>query len=143
MNKPIKNTETSARNSTNDDKSQDIRISTHREYQKIMARVDALIEIPDANLTNEQASELQLLASSVQEYEKTIFNIKPPTTFYGLLELKMFELKINKGEMAKKLKISNAKFSMILKGKQKPDIPLLKAVQQNLGIDGNYLLSVL
>jgi HTH-type transcriptional regulator/antitoxin HigA len=86
---------------------------------------------------------LHSLASSAQRYEKSIYTIKPPATFDGLLEMKMYELKLNKGEMAKKLKISNAKFSMILNGKQKPDIPLLKAVQEKLGIDGNYLLSVL
>ena len=120
-----------------------LKISNNKEYEKIMARIDELIEIPDSRLTKGQATELNSLAVAAQRYEKSIYNIKPPDTFDGLIEMKMFELKLNRGEMAKKLKISNAKFSMILSGKQKPDIPLLKAVQENLGIDGNYLLSVL
>jgi transcriptional regulator with XRE-family HTH domain len=57
--------------------------------------------------------------------------------------MKMYELKLNQGEMAKRLNISGAKFSLILSGKQKPDIHFLKTVHDNLGIDGNYLLSVL
>jgi HTH-type transcriptional regulator / antitoxin HigA len=57
--------------------------------------------------------------------------------------MKMYELKLNQSEMAKKLNVSNAKLSLILGGKQKPDIYFLKTVNENLGIDGNYLLSVL
>ena len=117
----------------------------NKDYEKIMARIDALVEIPDARINKGQATELNTLAVAVaaHRYEKSIYNIKPPATFDGILEMKMYELKLNQGEMAKRLKISNTKFSMILSGKQKTDIPLLKAVQENLGVDGNYLLSVL
>ena len=124
-------------------KETNLQILTHKDYEKIMARIDELIEIPDNKLTKKQAGELHRLASAAQRYEKSIYTIKPPATFDGLLEMKMYELKLNQGEMAKKLKISNAKFSLVLSGKQKPDIPLLKAVQEKLGVDGNYLLSVL
>jgi HTH-type transcriptional regulator/antitoxin HigA len=125
------------------DKAPLISVLSNKEYIKIMGKIDALIDIPDSKLTQAQASELHALASAAQRYEKSVYSIKPPTTFDGILEMKMYELKLNQGEMAKKLKVSNAKFSLILSGKQKPDIPLLKAVREKLGIDGNYLLSVL
>jgi len=108
-----------------------------------MARIDALITIPDANLTQKQAGELHRLAVAAQRYEKSIYTIKPPATFEGVLEMKMYELKLNQGEMAKKLNVSNTKFSLILSVKQKPDIYFLKTMNESLGIDGNYLLSVL
>jgi len=56
--------------------------------------------------------------------------------------MKMYELRLNQGAMAKKPEISDAKLSMILSGKQQPDIKFLKTVHDSLGIDGNYLLSV-
>ncbi len=118
-------------------------VMSHNEYTQIMAKIDALIEIPDSKLTKAQAKELNTLVLEAQQYERSVYTIKPPTTFDGILEMKMYELKLNQGEMAKKLKVSTAKFSLILSGKQKPDIPLLKAVRETLGIDGNYLLSVL
>jgi len=118
-------------------------ILTNGDYEKVMNRINKLIEIPDNKLTEEQAAELNKLAVAAQRYEKSIYKIKPPSTFDGLLEMKMYELKMNQAEMAKKLKVSTAKLSLILSGKQRPDIPLLKAVQEQLGIDGNYLLSVL
>lgn len=120
-----------------------VSVSNNKDYEKVMAKIDKLIEIPDNKLTTKQADELHKLAVAAQRYEKSIYNIKPPSTFEGVLEMKMYELKLNQGEMAKKLHVSNAKFSLILSGKQKPDIYFLKSLNESLGIDGNYLLSVL
>ena len=118
-------------------------IHNNKDYERIMARIDELIEIPDSKLTKVQAAELHRLAKIAQQYEKSVYTIKPPSTFEGILEMKMYELKLTQGKMAKKLKISDAKLSLILSGKQQPDIKFLKAVHESLGIDGNYLLSVL
>ena len=117
-------------------------VQNNKDYNKVMARIDELIEIPDDELTKELANELKALAKAAQQFEQQIYTIKPPTTFEGILEMKMYELKLNQGGMAKKLKISDAKFSLILSGKQAPDIKLLKTMHDNLGLDGNYLLSV-
>src|SRR5947208_2548498 len=80
-------------------------IRNHKDYEKVMVRIDELIEIPDSKLTKEQAGELHKLAKMAQQYEKSIYTIKPPSTFEGILEMKMYELKLNQGAMAKKLKI--------------------------------------
>lgn len=114
-----------------------------KEYARTMAQIDELIKIPDDKLTKKQADELHKLAVAAQRYEKSIYTIKPPSTFEGVLEMKMYELKLNQGEMAKRMHVSNAKFSLILSGKQKPDIYFLKTMNEILGIDGNYLLSIL
>jgi HTH-type transcriptional regulator/antitoxin HigA len=119
------------------------RINNNKDYDAVMKRIDELVEIPDNKLTKALASELHRLAKMAQAYEKTIYTIKPPSTFEGVLEMKMYELKLTQGKMAKRLKVSDAKFSLILSGKQQPDIKFLKTVHDSLGIDGNYLLSVL
>ena len=56
--------------------------------------------------------------------------------------MKMFELKLKQKELAKKLNISDTKLSMIMSGKQKPDVPFLKAIHQKLNISGDLLLKV-
>ena len=118
-------------------------VSNSKEYAQTMARIDELIKIPEEKLTLKQVDELHKLAVAAQRYEQSVYIIKPPSTFEGILEMKMYELKLTQGEMAKKLHVSNAKFSLILNGKQKPDIYFLKTMNEILGIDGNYLLSVL
>jgi len=43
-------------------------------------------------------------------------------------------------DLAKKLKISDAKLSLIMNGKQKPDIDFLKAVYFELKVDAEFIL---
>lgn len=44
---------------------------------------------------------------------------------------------------AKLLGVSDAKFSLIMNGKQKPDIYFIKAVYDKLKIDGNLILKAI
>ena len=113
------------------------------DFEIAMEKINELIKIPDIEMTNEQAKELNALASAVQKYEKLIHNIVPPTTIDGILEVKIYELQLSHAGMAKKLKVSNSKLSLIRSGKQKPDIHFIKNMHDNLNIDGNYLLSVI
>ena len=57
-------------------------------------------------------------------------------------EMKMYEMRLKQKELAKKLNVSDAKLSLIMNGKQKPDINFLKAVHLQLNISGDYLLKV-
>lgn len=52
----------------------------------------------------------------------------------------MFELKLKQKDLAEKLNVSNAKLSLIMNGKQKPDIAFLKAVHTQLQVDANFIL---
>ena len=56
--------------------------------------------------------------------------------------MKMYEMRLKQKELAKKLNVSDAKLSLIMNGKQKPDINFLKAVHLQLNISGDYLLKV-
>jgi transcriptional regulator with XRE-family HTH domain len=52
----------------------------------------------------------------------------------------MYEKKLNQEKLAKKLNISPAKFSLILRGKQKPDVGFLKGIRNELGISADFIL---
>jgi len=57
-----------------------------------------------------------------------------------MIRMKMFQLKLKQHYTAKLLGVSEAKFSLIMNGKQKPDIYFIKAVHEKLNLDANQLL---
>ena len=118
-------------------------LKNNLDFEKYMTKIDELIKIPDAELTEEQAQELFNLSSQVQQYEQDIFSIEPPKTIEGIIEMKIYELHLKPNEMAKKLNVSNIQLEMIMNGIQKPDIYFIKQLHDNFNIDGNYLLSVI
>ena len=111
-------------------------------HNKGMAEIDELIEVGNDNIRNEDITRYSTLAKAAQSYEQKVYTIDPPQTLEGLLEWKMYELKLKQKGLAKKLHVSDAKLSLIMSGKQKPDTSLLKSIHKELGIDGNILLNV-
>lgn len=94
----------------------------------------------EAKLTEQETDRLRTLALGAQEYEKSIYQIPAPSTLEGMIELRMYEMKLRQKDLAKTLNISDTKLSMILSGKQRPDVPFLKALYRNLGIPADFIL---
>ncbi|HEY5463850.1 MAG TPA: helix-turn-helix domain-containing protein [Hanamia sp.] len=115
-------------------------ITTKTEFKNAAEEVFNLMNKGEGNLTAKERKRVQLLASAIQVYEKNIYPIEMPQTIEGMVELKMYEHKINQATLAKKLKLSTTKLSMILSGKQKPDIRFLKGVRKELDIDADFIL---
>ncbi len=57
--------------------------------------------------------------------------------------MKMYDMRLKQKELAKKLNVSDAKLSLIMNGKQKPDIGFLKAVHKELDVNAELLLNVI
>jgi HTH-type transcriptional regulator / antitoxin HigA len=117
-------------------------ISTEKEYKSAMRQIELLMNKGSENVTPQELDEIRRLALQAQRFEKQHFDIRQPTTLAGVIEMKMYELRLNQTEVAKKLNISSTKLSLILNGKQKPDVAFLKMVHENLAIDANLLLEV-
>jgi HTH-type transcriptional regulator/antitoxin HigA len=110
------------------------------EYQLAMKTILQLMNKGESNLKEKERNDLKKLAAKAQAYEQKIYPVEMPKTFQGMIELKMYERKLKKQDLAKKLHISNAKLSLILSGKQKPDVKFIKGVHKELDIDGNEIL---
>jgi HTH-type transcriptional regulator / antitoxin HigA len=119
---------------------QNAAISTKTEYKAVMSRIDALMAKGSGNVSKDELAEIRSLAVKAQAFEQKKFIIEQPTTFAGIIEMKMYDLKLKQTQLAKKLHISDAKLSLIMSGKQRPDISFLKAVHKELQIDANVLL---
>lgn len=115
-------------------------ITTEKEYKKALAGVYALMNKGENNITNKEADTITEMAKAIQGYEKVHYPFPMPKTLSEMVELKIFEKKINRVELAKTLGIGTPKLSQILNGKRPPDVSFLKAVHEKLGIDGNFIL---
>ena len=119
-----------------------IKILSKEEYKKAMTRILVIMKKGEPNTTKKEETELRRLSLQAQEYEQSIYTIPAPKTLQGLIELRMYEMRLKQKELAKKLNISDTKLSLILSGKQKPDITFLKAAHKELDIDANQLLEI-
>jgi HTH-type transcriptional regulator/antitoxin HigA len=116
-----------------------LKIESAKEYNTAMKRIDMLMTEGE-EMSEKDALELRTMALAAQAYEKTQYEIPAPKSVQGMLELEMFKRKLKQKDMAKLLNIGETKLSQILSNKREPDIAILKAANEKLGIDGNLLL---
>jgi len=115
-------------------------IKNKADYHKVMAKIDGLMAKGSDKVSKEELNEIRMLAQGAQRYEQTQHVIEAPTTLVGMIEMRMYEMKLRQRDLAKKLNVSEAKLSLIMNGKQKPDIDFLKAVHSQLNIDAGFIL---
>jgi HTH-type transcriptional regulator/antitoxin HigA len=116
------------------------KITNDTDYQHLMQRIDVLMNKGSKNVSQNELEEIRKMALSAQEYESKRYVIEAPTTLSGMIEMKMFEMGLKQKSLAEKLNISEAKLSLILNGKQKPDIEFLKSVYSELHIAADFIL---
>lgn len=116
------------------------KVKNEKEHKELMFKVDALMRKEEHQLTDKEAAEIRGMALAIQAYEESIYTIPAPSTIEGMVELKMYEYKLNQAKLAEKMGMSKSKVSEILTGKRKPDIPFLKGVYKYLKIDPAFLL---
>jgi HTH-type transcriptional regulator/antitoxin HigA len=116
------------------------KINDESDYKAVMAKIDSLMVKGSKNVSKEELAEIRSLALIAQDYEKQKYVIAVPSTLTGMIEMRMYEMRLKQRDLAKKLNISDAKLSLIMNGKQKPDIDFLKAVHTELHVDAEFIL---
>jgi len=72
-------------------------INNKKEYRQALEKIDLLLaEMGDDNKQQEARS----LAEQIQEYEKNNISFPAPTTLLGMIELKMYEMKLKRKDLA-------------------------------------------
>ena len=115
-------------------------IDNKGEYKNVMAQLEVLMLKGSDNLSESEYAQIRELSLLVQQYEQKEFQVEPPSTIAGMVEWKMYQLKLRQRDLAEILGISQAKLSLIIAGKQKPDVAFLKSVHQKLDVDADFLL---
>ncbi|MBS1532127.1 MAG: helix-turn-helix domain-containing protein [Bacteroidetes bacterium] len=115
-------------------------VKNEHDYKAVMNHIDSLMAKGSENVSKEELAEIRELALAAQQYEQNKYTIALPQTLTGMIEMRMYELHLKQKDLAKKLNISDTKLSMIMTGKQKPDVNFLKAVHTQLDVDAGFIL---
>ncbi|HEY8783240.1 MAG TPA: helix-turn-helix domain-containing protein [Mucilaginibacter sp.] len=115
-------------------------INDDSSYAMAMAKIDGLMAKGSKNVSKEELEEIRQLALAAQNYEQQKYVIAAPKTLTGMIEMRMYEMRLKQKSLAKKLNISDAKLSLIMNGKQRPDVDFLKAVYTELIVDADFIL---
>lgn len=110
------------------------------EYKMIIGEIEKLLQKGFANLSKEELNLLEDWSKEVALYEKNNYSIPAPETLSEMIELKMYEMKLSQKELAERMGVSAAKLSLILNGKQEPDLAFLKQCKRVLGISAEFIL---
>lgn len=115
-------------------------IKEESDYNAIMAKIDSLMVKGSENVSQDELALIRKMALDAQEYENKKYVIEPPETLVGMIEMRMYELKLKQKDLAEKLNVSTAKLSLIMNGKQKADVEFLKSVHKQLNVDAEFIL---
>ncbi len=113
-------------------------IKNKKEYRQAFDKINTLLSEMGDNLEKQQ--ETRLLAEEIQEYEKGNISFPVPTTLLGMIELKMYEMKLKRKDLAVMLGVEASRVSEIMNGKRKINVEVAKGLHEKLGIDGNFIL---
>lgn len=119
------------------------RIMSEEIYQLTMKEIDRLMRIGEEKLSDSEIKRLRSLAVAAEDYEDVTNSLPVPTSLHHIVRLRLYQMGINQTYAASLLGLSDAKFSMIINGKQKPDIYFIKALHEKLKVDANQILQVI
>ena len=140
----IKAENTSKKKETSHEKKKvlkNLKIFGEEDYKRVMQQIDEMMRIGEDNLNAEQMKELHALSAAAESFEDKEQPLPVPAKLPDIIELRLFQMKINRSKAAQLLGVSDAKFSLIMNAKQKPDVDFLTAVNTRLKVDANFLLN--
>ena len=123
-----------------------MKISTEAQYEKALREIESFMNAfnDGENATND--AKIAELAKAIEEYEDRHvvmpmpLVIQKPETVPDVIELKMFEKKMKRKDMAKLLGISDTRLSEVMHGKRKINMDLAKRLYKTLGVDPKFIL---
>lgn len=118
-------------------------IKTEKEYAAIMGRIDQLFfdTGEDTPADDSRLIELDMLSALVEEYEKEVCPIQPPT-LSEMIVFRMHEMNLTQKELSKVLDMTAPRLSEILNGRKDPTYRQAQKIAVTLNIDASIVLAV-
>lgn len=118
------------------------KIRNKETYEAIMKRIDELFDSTDENTSPEDPRllELDLLSELVEEYEKEVFPIEPPS-LASVIQYRMHEMKLSQKDLAAILGMTAPRLCEILNGKKEPTFQQARQIAAKLSIDADIILA--
>lgn len=111
-----------------------------KNYEIQVAKIKDFLSKGFDKLSANELAELEILSLAVANYEEEHFSIPAPKTLAEMIELKMYSMNIDQEELAERMGISSINLSLILSGKQEPDLNFLKQCKRVLQIPADFIL---
>lgn len=114
---------------------------TEKEYLKANSRMEELLRVV-SNKTSSNSpllKELDAVSNIVEEYEEIHYSLGVPT-LQEMIELRMFEMKLKRKDLAELLNISASRVSEYLNGKREITLKVAKDLHKKLDIDADIIL---
>ena len=118
-------------------------ITTEKEYQVILERVETLLQNPE-NIENQEVKgyiELNILSDLVADYEEANYAVQKPT-LVEVLKTRMAEMELNQKLLSELLGVSTSRVSEYLTGKSEPTLKVARTISKKLSIDASIVLGV-
>lgn len=114
---------------------------THESYVRASLRLEEIIDLVDDTTPPDHplVSELIAVSDIIEAYEEINFPVGLPT-LTELIELRMFEMKLKRKDLAKLLNTSGSRISEYLTGKREITLNIAKSLHQKLNIDSDIIL---
>ncbi len=113
-------------------------IKNEIEYRKSFVEIDKMLAEMGDDV--EKQAQTRALAEAIESYEKLHYHFPIPKTLAGMVELKMYEMKLKRKDLALLLDVETSRVSEYLNGKRKINLEFAKKLHSKLGIDGNFIL---
>lgn len=115
-------------------------IRSKEAYDVTMKEIESLMKKGEKNLSEKEMERLGALAEAAEAYEDKHDPLPLPESLPDMIRMRMYQMQLTQSFVAKLLGVSDAKFSLIMNGKQKPDIYFIKAIHEKLRMDANLIL---
>ena len=123
------------------------KIRTAAQYSHVMQIIEGFLQKATQgggfqSLSPQEVEELQQLSQMTEVWEDGIplMPLKQPETLPGMIELKMYQMKLKQKDLAELLEISPSRLSEVLKGKRKINLDLARRLHDRLNIDAGFIL---
>jgi HTH-type transcriptional regulator/antitoxin HigA len=115
-------------------------IENEIDYENAIGKLNTFLAKGFSNLNSNETEALQNLSRAIADYENKTYPIARPETLAEMVELRMYERRLNQKELAELMEISPSKLSLILTGKREPDLKFLKNCKRKLSIPADFIL---
>lgn len=102
-----------------------------------MQHIDALMSLGD--LSDDQVSDLEVLAILVERYENEHFPVKMPTPVEAI-EFRIDQLDLTRSQLAELIDFPKSRVSEVLNGTRSPSLDMMRALHEKLNIPADVLL---
>lgn len=117
------------------------KLITHEEYVKAEIRLNEIIDLVDDDAADDDPllQELKEVSDIIEAYEEIHYPIGLPTLL-EVIELRMFEMKLKKKDLAVLLNTSASRISEYLSGKRDITLKVARDLHKKLNIDSDIIL---